>query len=180
LHLLTRRSLPRPVFAAEQLETLEITRFRPNIILKSTPAGDMPALAPWEEDGFVELELFDAEAQGDDEAPFGDSAKGRGKLGISCMARAGRCLGESRRGAAVANCSSLSAAPSAVPNIDPSTGNRDPHIPYKPMQKYRQVDEIYNKMGKPCFGVLAALKEGTTKEGVYLPRRGDSTMSQHR
>lgn len=61
--------------------------------------------------------------------------------------------------------------PSTVPNIDPSTGNRDPHIPYKPMQKYRQVDEIYNKMGKPCFGVLAALKEGTTKEGTFLIRR---------
>lgn len=56
----------------------------------------MPALAPWEEDGFVELELFDAEEEnGDGGAPFGDSAKGRGKLGISCMARAGRCLGES-------------------------------------------------------------------------------------
>ncbi|PWN18609.1 hypothetical protein BCV69DRAFT_301090 [Microstroma glucosiphilum] len=144
-------SVSKEYWTPEQLETLEITRFRPNIILKSTPAGDMPALAPWEEDGFVELELFDAEEGHDGgEPPFGDSAKGQGKLGISCMARAGRCL---------------------VPNIDPSTGNRDPHIPYKPMQKYRQVDEIYNKMGKPCFGVLAALKEGTARKGVI--RVGD-------
>lgn len=72
--------------AAEQIETLPIIRFRPNIVLESTVAQDgTPKLHPWEEDGFVELEIFDAK-DGQD-APMGAEAKGKGKVGVSCMAR---------------------------------------------------------------------------------------------
>lgn len=86
------RGLP-PLFphVAEQLESLPIVRFRPNIVLESQVAQDgTPALLPWEEDGFLELEIFDASGDSSDDGggpPSGSKARGRGKMGISCVAR---------------------------------------------------------------------------------------------
>lgn len=83
-HLTVAFSAPS---TAEQLASLPIIRFRPNIVLESEATIDgTPKLLPWEEDGFLELELFESGSDAKD-IPFGQAAKGKGKLGISCMAR---------------------------------------------------------------------------------------------
>lgn len=124
-------------------------RFRQNIVLESVNSNDATAtgpLLPFEEDGFLELEVFDkddvaaaaAAASDASQIPFGTSALGKGKVGIDCFARCARCL---------------------VTTIDPETGERDPHLPYKVLQGYRQVEPAARKIGKPCFGVLSGIRE---------------------
>ena len=122
----------------EHLESLPIIRFRPNIVLSSTTADDgTPPLLAWEEDGFTHLEVFESSSSSSS-TPFGSEAKSKGKVGILCLARCARCL---------------------VPNIDPHEGIRDPHLPYKALQGYRQVEPQYVPLGKPCFGVLSTIEE---------------------
>ncbi|CAO1623936.1 unnamed protein product [Parajaminaea phylloscopi] len=137
----------------EQLKTLPITRFRPNIVLASESATGTPPLVAWEEDGFTEMEVFDKDGVQDRASsssllPFGSKARNRGKVTISCMARCARCL---------------------VTTIDPSSGVRDPHLPYKVLQGYRMAEPASRKVGKPCFGVLSAIQDSDRpgyQEGV--------------
>lgn len=148
----------RAYWTPAQLAALPIRRFRPNIVLSSSPRRrlrndepDVPALAPWEEDGFTGIEVFEPS---DEPAPYGREAVSRGKASINCVARCGRCL---------------------VPNVDPETGVRDAHLPYIPMQSFRQVEPSLRAVGKPCFGVMGALqerREGREEETVTL-RVGD-------
>lgn len=97
---------------AERLRSLAIERFRINVIVASPAIAPQPVEA-WEEDAWTHLEVFE---QGTT-PPVGAAAHGKG-VGIDCNARCGRCL---------------------VPSVDPETGKRDPHIPYRVLQEYRQV-----------------------------------------
>lgn len=140
-----------PSHAAEQIETLPIIRFRPNIVLESS------ALDPWEEDGFTELEVFDTSSESS--PAYGSAAVGQGKVGISCMARCARCL---------------------VTTVDPETGVKDrptSSLPYKILQGYRMVEPAAKKIGKPCFGVLSAIKDDARgKRGVKGTLRVGDTV----
>ena len=122
---------------AEQIETLEIQRFRPNILVDAT-GGDH--LVPFEEDEFYHLEFFPA-TQSAEEPPIGAEAEGKGK-GLYCMARCARCQ---------------------VPCIDTETGERDPYLPSRVLQSYRIVDP--ESKYKPCFGMLSVPRE--TSESVH-------------
>ena len=66
---------------AEELESLPITRFRPNIIV------DGPTMVPWEEDGWTSLELLDATTR----APPAAEAKGTGR-GVYLLEKCARCM----------------------------------------------------------------------------------------
>ncbi|CAO1620134.1 unnamed protein product [Sympodiomycopsis kandeliae] len=139
--------IERDYWTPSQIESLSIIRFRPNVVLESTRTDTgVPALQPWEEDGFLDLEIF---SPSDNEATslYGKDARNKGKVGISCVARCARCT---------------------VPSIDPETGIRDAHLPYKMLQGYRIVDPLYKKMGKPSFGVLSTIRQGSGQAGGTL------------
>lgn len=143
-------SVRRDYWTPEQLETLEIERFRPNVLVESYGEdGDQRAgaLEPWEEDSWTHVEVFDGklEASGDLHIGWGRDAVGKG-TGIDCVARCARCL---------------------VPSIDPSSGYRDPHLPYLVLQRFRIVQPEFKSVGKPCFGMLSSpsQKEGTLRVG---------------
>lgn len=116
-------------------------RFRPNVVVESfnDDHGRDPskALVPWEEDAWTHLEIFDGRSDAAGE-PVGGIGFGRDALGkgtpIDCVARCGRCM---------------------VPNVDPEQGTRDNYIPYTVMQRFRQVQPEYARVGKPCFGILS-------------------------
>lgn len=130
-------SVNREYWTPEELSSLPITRFRPNIIVDNASNADSP-LTPWEEDAWTAAELFDSSS----EAPLGAEAEGKGRAGIYMLAKCARCM---------------------VPNIDPETGVRDMHLPYRVLQEFRQVDKEAAKKGKPCFGMLSVPRE---KQGV--------------
>ncbi|SPO22715.1 uncharacterized protein UTRI_01393 [Ustilago trichophora] len=132
-------SVNREYWTPEELASLPITRFRPNIIVDDAPNATTK-LSPWEEDGWTAAELFDSSLTS--EAPLGAEAEGLGRAGIYMLAKCARCM---------------------VPNIDPETGVRDNHLPYRVMQEFRQVDPEAAKKGKPCFGMLSVPRE---KQGV--------------
>jgi uncharacterized protein len=85
-------------------------RFRPNIVLGDTLSRDdgirSPRMAPWEEDSWEAFEVFDKSETSALASKFGKDVEGKG-LGIYTLVRCGRCM---------------------VPNIDPATGIRDPHV----------------------------------------------------
>jgi hypothetical protein len=124
----------------EELESLPIERFRPNIVVESFNDDDgrntRKALTPWEEDSWTHIEVFDGQSYIDSEhkTEYGRRLVGQGTP-LDCVARCGRCM---------------------VPNVDPDDGVRDNFIPYTVMQRFRQVQPEYAKAGKPCFGVLAS------------------------
>lgn len=157
-------AVDREYWSPEHLETLPIIRFRPNIVLGNVRGSQTPPLIPWEEDGFTELEIFDKDdatirSQGSRAVPFGKNARTKGKVAIACMARCARCL---------------------VTTIDPETGNRDPHLPYKVLQGYRMAEPAARKIGKPCFGVLSAIQDRDARgqsEGVL--KVGDVVRVTH-
>ncbi|EST06403.1 MOSC, N-terminal beta barrel [Kalmanozyma brasiliensis GHG001] len=136
-------SVNREYWTPEELSTLPITRFRPNIIVDNAP-GASTTLSAWEEDGWTAAELFPSSEA---EAPMGSEAEGKGRAGMYMLAKCARCM---------------------VPNIDPETGVRDNFLPYRVLQEYRQVDKVAAAKGKPCFGMLSVPRE---KEGVV--RVGD-------
>ncbi|KAJ9477748.1 putative SET3 histone deacetylase complex component Snt1p [Pseudozyma hubeiensis] len=138
-------SVNREYWTPEELSSLPITRFRPNIIVDNAP-DSTTALSAWEEDGWTAAELFPSSSSSS-EAPFGKEAEGQGRAGIYMLAKCARCM---------------------VPNIDPETGVRDNFLPYRVLQEYRQVDKLAAQKGKPCFGMLSVPRE---KEGVV--RVGD-------
>ncbi|KAE8217513.1 hypothetical protein CF319_g8416, partial [Tilletia indica] len=111
-------SVEREYWTPEQAEHLEMERFRPNICVASAPgaAESGRALVPFEEDGWTALEIIDSAAS-DDNVPFGPDAENKGR-GLYCVARCARCQ---------------------VPSIDIETGKRDPHLPYKLLQRWRIV-----------------------------------------
>ncbi|KAN0061575.1 hypothetical protein ACQY0O_006422 [Thecaphora frezii] len=127
-------SVNREYWTPEELETLPIMRFRPNIIVETLPGSEGAALVPWEEDGWQAAELFDASVPN---PPMGAEAKGKGH-GIYLLQKCARCM---------------------VPNIDPETGIRDNFLPYRVLQQYRQVDAEAAQKGKPCFGMLSVPRE---------------------
>jgi hypothetical protein len=131
-------SIRRDYWTPEQLETFEIQRFRPNVLVESyNDTNDTEKiLQPWEEDSWTHIEVFDGrqEASGEKINRWGEEAVGKG-TGIDCVARCARCL---------------------VPSIDPSSGYRDPHLPYLVLQKFRIVQPEYKSIGKPCFGMLSS------------------------
>lgn len=131
------RSVNREYWTPEELSSLPITRFRPNIIIDNASDASTP-LSAWEEDGWTAAELFPANTA----APFGKQAERKGRAGIYMLAKCARCM---------------------VPNIDPETGVRDNFLPYRVLQEYRQVDQEAAKKGKPCFGMLSVPRE---KQGV--------------
>ncbi|KAK0551987.1 hypothetical protein OC846_003071 [Tilletia horrida] len=137
-------SVEREYWTPEVAERLEMERFRPNICVDSAPGAAEAgrALTPFEEDGWTALEIIDKDSQ---EVPFGPEAEGKGQ-GLYCLARCARCQ---------------------VPSIDIETGKRDPHLPYKLLQKWRIVDEGSSRLAKPCFGMLSCFrqKEGTLRVG---------------
>lgn len=126
-------SVNREYWTPEELSSLPITRFRPNIIVDDAPGAESK-LSPWEEDGWSAAELFDAKA----DAPLGAEAEHKGRAGIYMLAKCARCM---------------------VPNIDPETGVRDNYLPYRVLQEFRQVDPVAAKKGKPCFGMLSVPRE---------------------
>ncbi|PWN24926.1 hypothetical protein BDZ90DRAFT_256150 [Jaminaea rosea] len=139
-------------WSPEHIETLPIIRFRPNILLES------PDLLPWEEDGFTELEIFDTASSSANTPPYGASAIGAGRFGITCMARCGRCL---------------------VTTIDPETGVKDKpssSLPYKVLQGFRRVEPQSLKTGKPCFGMLSAIKDDQRGERLGQTIRVGDTV----
>lgn len=133
-------SIRKDYWTPEQLESFEIQRFRPNILVESyTSTGEKEsekgaALVPWEEDAWTHVEVFDGKGEKLEELGWGKQVIGKG-TGIDCVARCARCL---------------------VPSIDPSTGYRDPHLPYLVLQKFRIVQPEFKKIGKPCFGMLSS------------------------
>ncbi|KAE8240089.1 hypothetical protein A4X13_0g7943 [Tilletia indica] len=135
-------SVEREYWTPEQAEHLEMERFRPNICVASAPgaAESGRALVPFEEDGWTALEIIDSAAS-DENVPFGPDAENKGR-GLYCVARCARCQ---------------------VPSIDIETGKRDPHLPYKLLQRWRIVDEGSKRLGKPCFGMLSAFREKSGK-----------------
>ncbi|CAD6901179.1 unnamed protein product [Tilletia controversa] len=140
-------SVEREYWTPEQAEHLEMERFRPNICVASAPgaADNGRALVPFEEDGWTALEIIDSASGSGGNVPFGPEAENKGR-GLYCVARCARCQ---------------------VPSIDIETGKRDPHLPYKLLQRWRIVDEGSKRLGKPCFGMLSAFREkgGTLKVG---------------
>ncbi|SJX61062.1 uncharacterized protein SRS1_12285 [Sporisorium reilianum f. sp. reilianum] len=130
-------SVNREYWTPEELSSLPITRFRPNIIVDNAP-GAHTRLAAWEEDGWTAAEFFSFT----EVAPMGAQAEGKGRAGIYMLAKCARCM---------------------VPNIDPDTGVRDSFLPYRVLQEYRQVDKLAAQKGKPCFGMLSVPRE---REGV--------------
>lgn len=132
-------SVDREYWTPEELSSLPITRFRPNIIVDNAPNAES-TLSPWEEDGWTAAEVFDSSAA--EQAPLGAEAEGKGRAGIYMLAKCARCM---------------------VPNIDPETGVRDNFLPYRVLQEYRQVDPVAAKKGKPCFGMLSVPRE---KQGI--------------
>ncbi|UZJ51398.1 hypothetical protein CBS101457_000718 [Exobasidium rhododendri] len=142
----------RDYWTPEQLETLEIRRFRPNVIVESFNDNNDPekVLDPWEEDSWTHIEAFDGrkEASGELQIGWGKDAIGKG-TGIDCVARCARCL---------------------VPSIDPSSGYRDPHLPYLVLQKFRIVQPEFKSIGKPCFGMLSSPSQpsGTLRVGDII------------
>lgn len=145
-------SIRRDYWTPEQLETLEIRRFRPNILVESfnDKEDKGKVLVPWEEDSWTHIEIFDGrkEASGELNIGFGSEAIGKG-IGIDCVARCARCL---------------------VPSVDPSSGYRDPHLPYLVLQKFRIVQSEYASIGKPCFGMLSSpcQSSGTIRVGDII------------
>ncbi|SPC61157.1 uncharacterized protein UHOD_01487 [Ustilago sp. UG-2017b] len=133
-------SVNREYWTPEELSSLPITRFRPNIIVDNAPSSDTN-LTPWEEDAWTAAEFFDSSSS-PSELPLGAEAEGKGRAGIYMLAKCARCM---------------------VPNIDPETGVRDNILPYRVLQEYRQVDPVAAKKGKPCFGMLSVPRE---KQGV--------------
>ncbi|KAJ1032509.1 hypothetical protein NDA16_000532 [Ustilago loliicola] len=134
-------SVNREYWTPEELSSLPITRFRPNIIVDNAPSSSSSPnakLTPWEEDAWTAAEIFDPSSV----APRGAEAEGKGRAGIYMLAKCARCM---------------------VPNIDPETGVRDNILPYRVLQEYRQVDPVAAKKGKPCFGMLSVPRE---KQGV--------------
>jgi uncharacterized protein YcbX len=143
-------SLRRDYWTPEQLESFEIRRFRPNILVESYNEQDdhSKALIPWEEDAWTHIEVFDGkkEASGElKDIEWGSKAVSKG-TGIDCVARCARCM---------------------VPSIDPESGYRDPHLPYLVLQKFRVVQPEFKKLAKPCFGVLSSPSQpsGTLRVG---------------
>jgi uncharacterized protein YcbX len=101
-------SLNREYWTPDHIERLEIDRFRPNIVLGDASRNDrsyIPKMVPWEEDGWEAFEIFD-KSDANATTMFGKDAEGKGR-GIYTLVRCGRCM---------------------VPNIDPATGIRDPHV----------------------------------------------------
>ncbi|TKY85136.1 hypothetical protein EX895_006216 [Sporisorium graminicola] len=139
-------SVNREYWTPEELSSLPITRFRPNIIVDNAP-GAHTALSAWEEDGWTAAEIFSASDDNNNPPPLGAEAEGKGRAGIYMLAKCARCM---------------------VPNIDPETGVRDNFLPYRVLQEYRQVDKVAAQKGKPCFGMLSVPRE---KQGVI--RVGD-------
>ncbi|SNX82364.1 uncharacterized protein MEPE_01070 [Melanopsichium pennsylvanicum] len=136
----------REYWTPEELSSLPITRFRPNIIIDNAPAlhsstSSSNRLSAWEEDGWTAAELFDTDTI-PSPPPMGAEAEGLGRAGIYMLAKCARCM---------------------VPNIDPDTGVRDNFLPYRVLQEYRQVDKVAATKGKPCFGMLSVPRE---KQGV--------------
>lgn len=133
-------SVNREYWTPEELSSLPITRFRPNIIIDNAPqAEEGTKLTPWEEDAWTAAELFSPDAS---HIPMGAEAENLGRAGIYMLAKCARCM---------------------VPNIDPETGVRDNFLPYRVLQEFRQVDKVAAAKGKPCFGMLSVPRE---KEGV--------------
>ncbi|EPQ31731.1 uncharacterized protein PFL1_01064 [Pseudozyma flocculosa PF-1] len=128
-------SVNREYWTPEELETLPITRFRPNIIVHTLPGSTGPELVPWEEDGWKAAEFFHPSSG--DKPPMGAEAEGKGR-GLYILEKCARCM---------------------VPNIDPETGVRDNFLPYRVLQQYRQVDPKNAVKGKPCFGMLSVPRE---------------------
>jgi uncharacterized protein YcbX len=155
-------SIRRDYWTPEQLETFEIQRFRPNVVVESYNDRDQEgkSLIPWEEDSWTHIEVFNGkeEATGDVKIDWGNEAVGRG-IGIDCVARCARCL---------------------VPSIDPSSGYRDPHLPYLVLQKFRVVQPEYASIGKPCFGMLSSpcQKSGTLRVGDIIRVTGTTDPSK--
>lgn len=137
-------SVNREYWTPEELSSLPITRFRPNIIVDNAPHSSSDPLTPWEEDAWTAAELF--ESSETDKAEKGVEAEGKGRAGIYMLAKCARCM---------------------VPNIDPETGVRDMHLPYRVLQEFRQVDKVAAQKGKPCFGMLSVPRErqGLVKVG---------------
>lgn len=136
-------SVNREYWTPEELSSLPITRFRPNIIIDNAPNASTQ-LSAWEEDGWTAAELFSPSTE---QPPMGAEAEGKGRAGIYMLAKCARCM---------------------VPNIDPETGVRDNFLPYRVLQEYRQVDKVAAQKGKPCFGMLSVPRE---RQGVV--RVGD-------
>lgn len=104
-------NLDREYWTPEYIELLEMDRFRPNIVLGDAPSHDdnsrTPKMVPWEEDGWAAFEIFDRESDaGELDSLCGKDAEGKGQ-GIYTIVRCARCM---------------------VPNVDPATGIRDPHV----------------------------------------------------
>lgn len=127
-------SIRKDYWTPEQLETFEIQRFRPNILVESYNEKESEALVPWEEDAWTHVEVFDGKRKDNSKLGWGSQVIGKG-TGIDCVARCARCL---------------------VPSIDPCTGYRDPHLPYLVLQKFRIVQPEFKRIGKPCFGMLSS------------------------
>ncbi|CDU24533.1 uncharacterized protein SPSC_04034 [Sporisorium scitamineum] len=132
-------SVNREYWTPEELSSLPITRFRPNIIIDNAPHATNK-LSAWEEDGWTAAEFFSPSSS--DIPPLGAEAEGKGRAGIYMLAKCARCM---------------------VPNIDPDTGVRDNFLPYRVLQEYRQVDKVAAQKEKPCFGMLSVPRE---KQGV--------------
>lgn len=143
-------SLRRDYWTPEQLESFEIRRFRPNILVESyNEQGDHDkALVPWEEDAWTHVEVFDGKKEASGELTsieWGSRAVSKG-TGIDVVARCARCM---------------------VPSIDPESGYRDPHLPYLVLQRFRVVQPEFKQIGKPCFGMLSSPSQpsGTLRVG---------------
>jgi len=134
-------NLNREYWTPEYIEHLEMERFRPNIVLGDAPLSDgnrhAPKMVPWEEDSWEAFEIFDKSSASATVSLFGKDAEGKGQ-GIYTLVRCGRCM---------------------VPNIDPATGIRDAHLPYRVMIQSRKVDP---SIEKPCFGMLSCPREYCT------------------
>jgi uncharacterized protein YcbX len=143
-------SLRRDYWTPEQLESFEIRRFRPNILVESyNEKGDQEkALLPWEEDAWTHIEVFDGKKEASGELAsieYGSQAVSKG-TGIDVVARCARCM---------------------VPSIDPESGYRDPHLPYLVLQRFRVVQPEFKQLAKPCFGMLSSPSQqsGTLRIG---------------
>ncbi|KZP07271.1 hypothetical protein FIBSPDRAFT_875668 [Athelia psychrophila] len=134
-------NLDRKFWTPEYVAGLQIDRFRPNIVLGDAPAATSKMTA-FEEDGWESFEIIDQSLAGAAASMFGKAAIGMGQ-GIYTLVRCARCM---------------------VPNIDPATGVRDAHLPYRITIQSRQVDPT---IAKPCFGMLSCSREasGTLRVG---------------
>lgn len=121
--------------AAGGHDEITVERFRPNIVVRAGAADGMPA---WSEDNWKTVRVVDNKEE------EGWLFKGPRTMDIDIAARCARCQ---------------------VPNVEPSTAEKDAHEPWDTLVKYRRVDEGIK--WKPCFGMLSVPRhEGRIAVGM--------------